>query len=137
MSEKDIIRAVLVKPGEEPEIIEFEHTLEEMQRLVGGGLIQAIYPFDDDAALICNDEGKILGMPLNRALYDLRDEIYDIIVGDFFICRAPADSDTFTSLTDEQIDKYMERFRYPEEFVRMWSRVEVVEKKPRSRDYER
>lgn len=137
MSEKDIIRAVLVKPGEEPEIIEFEHTLEEMQRLVGGGLIQAIYPFDDDAALICNDEGKILGMPLNRALYDLRDEIYDIIAGDFFICRAPADSDTFASLTDDQIDKYMERFRYPEEFVRMWSRVEVVEKKPHSRDYER
>ena len=137
MSEKEIIRAVLVKPGEEPEIIEFDYTLEEMQRLVGGGLIQAIYPFDDDAALICNDEGKILGMPLNRALYDLRDEIYDIIAGDFFICRAPADSDTFASLTDEQIDNYMERFRYPEEFVKMWSRVEVVEKKPRSRDYER
>ena len=137
MSEKDIIRAVLVKPGEEPEIIEFEHTLEEMQRLVGGGLIQAIYPFDDDAALICNDEGKILGMPLNRALYDLRDEIYDIIAGDFFICRAPADSDTFASLTDEQIDNYMERFRYPEKFVRTWSKVEVVEKKPRNKDYER
>lgn len=137
MSEKDTIRAVLVKPGEEPEIIEFEHTLEDMQRLVGGGLIQAIYPFDDDAALICNDEGKILGMPLNRALYDLRDEIYDIIAGDFFICRAPADSDTFTSLTDEQIDNYMERFRYPEKFVRMWSKVEVVEKKPRNKDYER
>ena len=137
MSEKDTIRAVLVKPGEEPEIIEFEHTLEDMQRLVGGGLIQAIYPFDDDAALICNDEGKILGMPLNRALYDLRDEIYDIIAGDFFICRAPADSDTFTSLTDEQIDNYMERFRYPEKFVRTWSKVEVVEKKPRNKDYER
>ena len=86
---------------------------------------------------MCNDEGKILGMPLNRALYDLRDEIYDIIAGDFFICRAPADSDTFTSLTDEQIDNYMERFRYPEEFVKVWSKVDVVEKRPRSRDYER
>ena len=136
MSEKDIIRAVLVKPDEEPEIIEFEHTLEEMQRLVGG-LIQHTYPFDDEVALICNDEGRLLGMPLNRALYDLRGEIYDIVPGNFFICGAPADSDTFISLTDEQIDKYMERFRYPEEFVRMWSRVEVVEKKPRSRDYER
>ena len=137
MSEKDIIRAVLVKSGEEPEIIEFEHTLEEMQRLVGGGLIQAIYPFDDDAALICNDEGKILGMPLNRALYDLRDEIYDIIAGDFFICRAPADSDTFVSLTENQIKKYMKEFQYPELFRRTWNGIEAVQVKPHSRDYER
>ncbi len=137
MNEKDVIRAVLVKSGEEPEVIEFEHTLEEMQRLVGGGLIQPIFPFDDDVALICNDEGKLMEMPLNRALYDLRGEVYDIIAGDFFICRAPADSDTFTSLTDEQVERYMERFRHPEEFIRIWSKVQAVKIKTDSRDYER
>jgi len=137
MSENDTIRAVLVKPGEEPEVIEFEHTLEEMQRLVGGGLIQSIYPFDDDVALICNDEGKLMGMSPNRALYDLRGNIYDIIAGDFFICRAPVDSDTFTSLTEEQIDRYLEHFRYPEEFVKVWSRIEAVKIKPCGREHER
>ena len=137
MNEKDKITALLVKPGEEPIVIEFEHTLEEMQRLVGNGLIQCIYPFDDDAALICNDEGKLLGMPLNRALYDGRGRMYDIITGDFFICRAPADSDTFTSLTEEQIKKYTDRFRYPESFRRTWNGIEAVQVKPHSKDYER
>ena len=137
MSENDTIRAVVVKPGEEPEVIEFEHTLEEMQRLVGGGLIQSIYPFDDDVALICNDEGKLMGMPLNRALYDLRGNIYDIIAGDFFICRAPAGSDEYASLTEEQIDRYLEHFRYPEEFVKVWSRIEAFKIKPCGREHER
>ena len=137
MSNSDMIKAVLVRPGESAETIEFEHTLEEMQRLVGGGLIQCIYPFEDDAALICNDEGKLLGMPLNRALYDNRGRMYDIIVGDFFICRAPEDSDTFTSLTEDQIKKYMKEFQYPELFRRTWNGIEAVQVKPHSRDYDR
>lgn len=137
MSEKDMIRAVYVTPGKAPEVIEFEHTLEEMQRLVGGGLIQQICPFKDDAVLICNDEGKLLGMPLNRALYDKQGRMYDIIAGNFFICRAPANSDTYASLTEEQIKKYMKQFQYPELFRRTWDRNEAVQMKPRSMDFER
>lgn len=137
MSEKDMIRAILVKPGEPAKSIEFEHTLEEMQRLVGGGLIQQIRPFEDDAVLICNDEGKLLGMPLNRALYDKQGRMYDIIAGDFFICRAPAGSDTYTSLTEEQMKKYMKEYQYAELFRRTWDGIEAVQMKPRSMDFER
>ena len=26
-------------------------------------------PYDDDVAIICNEEGKMRGLPLNRAVY--------------------------------------------------------------------
>lgn len=38
-----------------------------MQEIVGG-TIQVLYPFAEPVALVCNDEGKLLGLPLNRAL---------------------------------------------------------------------
>lgn len=88
-----------------------------MQRTVGG-LIQAVYePGGRDAALICNEEGKLLGLPLNRALRDEDGEIYDAIAGTFFICGALADSENFTSLTDEQVAYWLGRFAKPEFFV--------------------
>lgn len=94
----------------EPYVKEIDGRLETMQNIVGG-LIQAIYPFDNpEIALICNDEGKLIGLPLNRALRDENGEVYDIISGTFFLCSAPADSENFESLTDEQIEKYTKRF---------------------------
>lgn len=97
--------------------MELENGLESMQRTVGG-LIQAVYePGGRNAALICNDEGKLLDLPLNRALRDEGGKIYDVIAGTFFICGAPPDSESFTSLTDEQAAYWLERFRKPELFA--------------------
>ena len=90
--------------------------LESMQKIVGGS-IQAIYPFEEPVALICNEEGKLLGLPLNRALRDKEGQIYDVIAGTFFICGAPEDSENFTSLTDEQAAYWLKRFARPEFFV--------------------
>lgn len=36
-------------------------------------------------ALICNEEGKLMGLPLNRALFDDDGHIYDIVSGNFLI----------------------------------------------------
>ena len=66
--------------------------------------------------LVCNDEGKILNLPANRGLRDETGQIYDIVCGTFFLCGAPGDSDHFTSLTPEQIERYWERFHTPEMF---------------------
>ena len=52
---------VIVKPGYAPYEAEI-NGLDEMQEVVGG-MIQAIYPFEDRAAVVCNDEGILLGMP--------------------------------------------------------------------------
>jgi hypothetical protein len=89
-----------------------------MQKIVGG-LIQAIYPYEDkDVALVCNEEAKIIGLPLNRALYDDTGQIYDIIAGTFFLCQAPADSENFESLNDEQIKRYKEKYRCSEIYIK-------------------
>lgn len=88
-----------------------------MQQIVGG-TIQAVYPFEEPVALICNDEGKLLNLPLNRALRDGNGAIYDIVAGTFFLCAAPADSDRFDGLTDEQTQTYLNRFAMPEQFIK-------------------
>lgn len=76
------MRILLVKPGEEAFETEIKGDLTSLQEIVGGH-IQAVYPFDDPVALICNDDSKLLGLPLNRALYDNKDRVYDIIAGVF------------------------------------------------------
>lgn len=62
------ISVLLVEPGNAPEVIEIPNTLEAMQELVNG-YIEMISPFDDDIAIVCNEEGKINCLPLNRAIY--------------------------------------------------------------------
>lgn len=106
--------------------MELEDSLGAMQRCVGG-TIEAVYELGGrDAALICNDEGKLLGLPLNRALRDEEGEIYDVIAGSFFVCGAPTDSENFTSLTDEQVDYWLRRFAKSEFFVRVNGKVICV-----------
>lgn len=107
------MRVLLVEPGKEPRVCELPDTLKAMQKAVGGA-IQAVYPFAEPVALICNDEGKLAGLPLNRALYH-PDEgiIYDVIAGSFFLCAAPPDSGRFAGLTEEQAARYGAYFRLP------------------------
>ena len=108
---------LLVPPGQQPKKITIDGTLAAMQRIVGGP-IQAVYPFEEPVALICHEEGKLLRLPLNRALRSPdTGEIYDIIAGDFFLCAAPPDSEHFESLTDDQLERYAQIFRTPEMFL--------------------
>ena len=110
------MRVIVVEPLEKPTAKDISSDLESMQKIVGGS-IQAIYPFDEPVALICNEEGKLLNLPLNRALRDKAGEVYDIISGTFFLCAAPPDSEHFESLTDQQVETYMEHFAVPEMFL--------------------
>ena len=61
------MRILLIEPERSAVEKEIDGSLESMQEIVGG-TIQAVYPFADPVALICNDEGKLLGRPPNRAL---------------------------------------------------------------------
>ena len=110
------MQVVVVEPKKKPIMRDIDAGLESMQKIVGGS-IQAIYPFEEPVALICNEEGKLLGLPLNRALRDDDGTVYDIISGSFFLCAAPPDSDRFAGLTDQEIKTYMERFAMPEMFL--------------------
>ena len=117
------MRILVVKPECRPEVKEIDGSLKSMQEVVGG-LIQALNPFaESGVALVCNDEGRLLGLPANRGLRDEYGRMYDIVCGTFFICGAPADCDHFTSLTPEQIERYRERFYTPEMFWGMDGRI--------------
>ena len=107
------ITVVACYPGKSAVVIRIQNTLEAKQAFVGG-YIQAIYPFDDPVAIVCNEEGKINGMEPCRALFDESGDIYDIIVGPFLICGL--DDEGFISLTQEQQEQYLAMFRHPQMF---------------------
>ena len=110
------MNVLLVPPLEPPRAAELDNTLEAMQRAVGGP-IQAVYPFEEPVALICHEEGKLVGLPLNRCLRLDNGEIYDIIAGTFFLCAALPDSEHFESLTPEQLERYARHFARPEIYL--------------------
>ena len=62
---------------------------------------------------VCNDEGKLLGLPMNRALTDDHGVPYDFVCGTFFV--AGVGREDFISLTEQQIEKY--RKKYANEMV--------------------
>ncbi len=106
-------------------MIEIEEGLEAMQKVVGGS-IEEYMPFEDEVAIVCNEEGKINGLPLNRAIFDDRNEMVDIIAGDFFIAYAPASSKKFLSRPDDLAKKYNKKFYYPEVFIGTAKGIKVV-----------
>ena len=89
-----------------------------------GGNIQAVYPYEDPVALICNEDGKFMGLPLNRALRDDTGEIYDIIAGNFIITGLGEES--FSDLSPDLMEKYKEQFLAPESFVRIGGKILAV-----------
>ena len=97
---EDKIKCLLVEPNELPKEIEICKELKAYQTLVKGDIETAILPNDCEVVLICNDEGKINNMELNR------DIGYDIIAGPFLIVGDDYENADFKSLTDEQILKY-------------------------------
>ena len=107
---------LLIQPESYPKEITMDTGLEALQAAVGG-YIEVVYPFDDPVGLVVNEEGKINGLPLNRALRDEGGAIYDVIAGDFLVVGLTEDS--FVSLTPEQLEKYEQHFHQPETFMKM------------------
>lgn len=117
------MKVLMVEPGKSPYETEIEGGLESLQAAVGGD-IQATYPFDDLVGLICNDEGKLLGMPLNRALYDDGGRMYDIVAGNFLIVGLGEED--FIGLSPDLMEKFSEKFKYPEKFFRLAGEIVAV-----------
>ena len=101
------MRILFVEPNVEPRTVEIDGSLASMQSLVGG-LIEAVYPFNDPVALICNDEGKLIGLPQNRPLkHPETGEAYDVIYGTFFVSRR------FLCFVSEKVGCYICRGTMP------------------------
>lgn len=113
--ENDMMTVLLVQPGKHPVEITIPHTLKELQKQVGG-TIEIVYPWPDrSVGLVCHDEGKLLGLPLNRAL----PEIGDAIAGDFLLCGLcdTEDGGSLCSLPPEQMSYMKQHFREPHFFI--------------------
>ena len=128
-NERDKIRVIVCRVDERAEVIEIEDKLEAMQEVVSG-LIQEYMPWEDEVAIICNEEGKMLGLPLNRGIRSDEGQLQDIIAGDFFICYAPIESERFLSMPPELEEKYKEKFDLPEMFMVENGVIETIKYEP-------
>lgn len=114
---------LVVNPGESPSVETIPCGLESLQKQVGGN-IEAIYPFEEPVGIVCNDEGKINGSKLNRALRDAEDNIYDIITGTFLVVGLG--NEDFCSLTPEQIEKFSKLYKDPEIFFMLDGNIQAI-----------
>ena len=114
------MKVLFVEPGKKPYIEDIYGDLESLQKAVGG-YIEFVYPFDDNVCLCCNEEGKLTGLELNRALRDEDGEIYDIIAGTFLVLGLGEEDNV--DLTEEQMRKYEKVFETPEMFIKMGGKI--------------
>ena len=113
MREKNI-KVLKVEPGKHPEVCVLKNELDDLQKAVSigadsQGLIE-IVEIDKGICLLDNEEGKLIGLQGNRKIGD------DIITGVFYITSEDKEGN-LSSLTDEQIEKYKERFWEIEEYT--------------------
>ena len=101
------MNVLVVEPGFLPYEKEI-NGLDEMQKTVGG-VIQAIYPFQEEVALVCNENGVLEHLEFNRMIPERE---YGGIFGTFFICGLGEED--FISLTPEQVKTYTARFKKAE-----------------------
>ena len=121
---ENTLSVLKIAPGQYPQQVEIDNDLKALQQAVGGS-IGASYPFaDDPVAIVYNDNGKLMGLPLNRALRDEDGQMYDAVAGTFLVVGLGEED--FASLTSEMAQKYERLFHQPEDFIRLGHRMMVV-----------
>lgn len=96
------MNVLVVEPGFAPYEKEI-NGLDEMQATVGG-LIQAIYPYEEQVAIVCNEEGLLLNLDYNRSVPGG----YGGVVGTFFICGLGEED--FCTLPPELMDRFKKEY---------------------------
>ncbi len=107
------IRVLMIAPGKEPDIVTLDNNLDALQKAVSidapsQGLIEII-TLDNKNCILCNEEGKLIGLEANRRLG------YDILCGVFYICGQSKDGE-LRSLSEERIRFWSHVFAEPEYF---------------------
>ena len=104
------MNVLVVEPGYLPyekEIKDGADHLEQMQAIVGG-LIEPIYPYHEEVAIVCSEEGLINGLPFNRSVPGG----YGGVFGTFFICGLGEED--FCSLPPDLMERFKKEFRNSE-----------------------
>ena len=127
------INVLVVEPEKKPYMKEISSELSSLQHEVGG-YIQAVYPYDEPVAIICDEEAKLKGSELNRVLRDEDGKIYDVVAGTFLIVGLGEED--FASLTPEHMKQFKEKFDTPEMFMRLNGKLVVLpmeEERPKAK----
>ena len=121
---ENTLSVLKIAPGQYPQQVEIDNDLKALQQAVGGS-IGASYPFaDDPVAIVYNDDAKLMGLPLNRALWDENGLMYDVVAGTFLVVGLGEED--FVSLSPELAQKYEEEFHQPEAFLPLGRRLMVI-----------
>lgn len=106
------IICVIKDPGEQPIVASIPPTLEALQKAVGGNIETVIEVGDNSCsmALLCNEEGLLMGLPYNHTACELP------LVGP--IVAVGVDGEEFVSLTPNQIQSLRRLLREPESDLR-------------------
>lgn len=124
MSNSTRITVLIIEPEKAPYPKEIGSDLSSLQEVVGG-YIEIIYPFDDPScAVVANEEGKLEHLPLNRALRNIDGLPYDVIAGNMVIVGLSEEN--FCSLTAEQIQKFSEKYKTPEQFISIEGKLLIL-----------
>lgn len=83
MKKGNVIKVIRIKVGADPVEVLVENELSALQALVGGN-IEVVTPCAD-LAVVCNEEGRLLGLPHNCRIMGTD------YVGDIFICGIDGD----------------------------------------------
>ena len=102
-------RMLVIEPHKAPYEMVIPDGLEPLQQAVGGW-IECTYPFDDNTYVVGNEEAKLIGLEGNRRI---NGQIY---AGTILIAGDDGEGGTM-DLTDEQIQKYTEMFKTPEDIT--------------------
>ena len=109
------VKMLLVKPMEVPCVVKIDSMGEGIEALLGGPR-EAFFPDGNKSVFYYHEWGKAQGLPLNRAICDSRGEVYDIVAGNFIICRPNSKGkDLFRDLPEALIEKYSLMFAQPED----------------------
>ena len=117
------LKVLVIQPMKKPYVKEIDPELKSLQREVGG-YIQVVYPWVEPCGILCDEEAKLTGKELNRALCDEDGHVYDVVAGTFLIVGLGEED--FISLTDEQIQICQEKFSVPEMFLRIGDKLLVL-----------
>lgn len=99
-------RVVYVEPGKPAYEKQIGSDLKDLQQAVAGDLIECVYAHQDGTLIVCNDEGKLMGLEGNRRL-----EGGSIIAGPFFVIGEAGED--FRSLTDAEVNRYLQKYAEP------------------------
>ena len=107
------MNVLVVEPGylpyekEIPDTLDSDEHLRALQEIVGG-FIEAIYPYEEEVAIVCNEEGLINGLPFNRSVPGG----YGGVFGTFFICGLG--EEVFCSLPPDLMERFKKEFETSE-----------------------